>query len=52
MEWEKDRFKCSECGGNLIEEGLSGIYFCENCKTMFFKNENGNYEKRQGVRIK
>jgi len=46
------KYKCSECGGKLIEEGLSGIYFCDNCKTMFFKNENGNYEKREGVRIK
>ena len=35
-----DKFKCFECGGKLIEEGLSGIYFCDNCKTMFFKNEN------------
>jgi len=44
-------FKCTKCGGKLIEEGMSGIYFCENCKALYFKNEKGEYEIREGVRI-
>jgi ribosomal protein L37AE/L43A len=37
-------FKCSECGGKLIEEGMTGIYFCENCKAMVYQNkETGNF---------
>lgn len=51
MEWESDHFKCSECGGELIEEGLSGIYFCSNCKAMFFKNQKGKFEVRKAYKV-
>lgn len=44
-------YKCTLCGGKLIEEGLSEIYFCEECKTMFFKNEAGKWEYRKGHRV-
>ena len=45
--------KCIKCGGNLIEEGLSDIYFCENCKGLFFKDKNtGEFKSVNGVKIK
>lgn len=46
-------FKCSECGGDLIEEGLSGIYFCENCKAMIYKDDvTREFKLIRGVKIK
>lgn len=48
----KMKYKCIKCGGNLIEEGLSEIYFCENCKAMLFKDEKGEWQIREGHRVK
>jgi len=44
-------FKCPECGGELIEEGLSGIYFCSHCKLMIFRNEGGDFETRKAHKV-
>ena len=52
MVWVSVHFKCIKCGGNLIKEGTSGIYFCENCKALYFKDTNGECRIREGVKIK
>lgn len=46
-----DTFKCPECGGKLIEEGMSGIYSCSNCRAMIFKNDKGEYEIRKAHKV-
>ena len=46
-------FKCVKCGGKLIEEGMSNIYFCENCKALVFKDKNtGEFKIIEGKRIR
>ncbi|MHB8276389.1 MAG: hypothetical protein ACYDIA_01880 [Candidatus Humimicrobiaceae bacterium] len=46
-----NNFKCTKCGGNLIQEGNSDIYFCDNCCAMIYKDENGNFILNEGKRI-
>ena len=46
-------YKCTECGGKLIEEGVSQIYFCENCKAMVYRDEDTKeFKLIKGRRIK
>ena len=44
-------YKCTVCGGNLIQEGNSDIYFCDNCCAMVFKGSDGKFEIREGHRV-
>lgn len=45
------KFKCTKCGGNLIEEGDSGVYFCDNCCGMTFSDAY-NFTEIEKRRIK
>lgn len=44
------KFKCIKCEGKLIQEAET-IFFCENCKIMLFKNEEGKFEIRKAHKI-
>lgn len=44
-------YKCTICGGKIIKEGNTDIYFCENCHAMISKGSEGKYEIRKGQQI-
>ena len=60
-EKKKDLFKskkrmgaimCPKCGSENFEYLGNSTYICGNCKTLYFKDKDGNFQERKGKRIK
>jgi len=43
---------CPNCGSKEFEYLGSSIFICLGCKILYFKDDNGDFQFRKGVKVK